>query len=282
MSWSPTRIAPGGRVLEARHHAQRRRLAAARRAEQREERAGRDREVEVVDRGHRAEALGQPDQVQVLDLTGHHRSAGHRAALSFVWSELRSRAGCGAGAPPRSRVSVADGLLEGLLVLGLLGGVSGHEDLRLSRASRRSGRSAGCRRASGSIFAIASLHALHRGDVLDVRGDRGRVGRVVVVVHAASRRSSWCAAIAGISMLSVHSVPPDSGSAKPKSSPRADDVAGPADDGHDVLVLERGRGSRCPSPDGSGPSRAASGSSVGRGVEVVVGEVRRGPCPARA
>ena len=67
-----------GRVLEARDHAQRRRLAAARGPEQGEERAGRDGQVEVVDRRHGREALGQADQVQVLDLTGHDGGTGHR------------------------------------------------------------------------------------------------------------------------------------------------------------------------------------------------------------
>ena len=42
-----------GRLLEARDHPQRRRLAAPRRPEQREELAALDREVEVVDRGRR-------------------------------------------------------------------------------------------------------------------------------------------------------------------------------------------------------------------------------------
>ena len=47
-----------GRLLEAGDHAQRRRLAAARRAEQREELALADPQVEIVDDGHVAEALG--------------------------------------------------------------------------------------------------------------------------------------------------------------------------------------------------------------------------------
>ena len=54
-----------GRVLEAADHPQRRRLAAARRAEHRVEGAALDRERELVDRGHVAEALGDLLQVDV-------------------------------------------------------------------------------------------------------------------------------------------------------------------------------------------------------------------------
>ncbi len=54
-----------GRVLEAADHPQRRRLAAARRAEQRVEGAALDRERELVDGGHLAEALGDALEVDV-------------------------------------------------------------------------------------------------------------------------------------------------------------------------------------------------------------------------
>ena len=68
----------GGRLLEAGHHPQRRRLAAAGRAEQGEERPRRDREREVVHRDERAELLGH-----ALDLergtTGSRRGVGRRA-----------------------------------------------------------------------------------------------------------------------------------------------------------------------------------------------------------
>ena len=68
----------GGGVLEAGHHAQRRRLAAARGAEQGEERARGDGQVERIDRRHGRESLGQADQVQVFDLAGHDGGTGHR------------------------------------------------------------------------------------------------------------------------------------------------------------------------------------------------------------
>ena len=52
-----------GRLLEAGDHPQRRRLAAAARAEQREELALADREAELVDGGEVAEALGDLAQL---------------------------------------------------------------------------------------------------------------------------------------------------------------------------------------------------------------------------
>ena len=47
-----------GRALEAGDHAQRRRLAAARRAEQADDLARRDRQIDVVDGDEGAELLG--------------------------------------------------------------------------------------------------------------------------------------------------------------------------------------------------------------------------------
>ena len=57
-----TRMRPRRRVLEAGDHAQRRRLAAARRPEQRDERSALERERDVVDRHHRRgpRASGSP------------------------------------------------------------------------------------------------------------------------------------------------------------------------------------------------------------------------------
>jgi hypothetical protein len=54
---------PVGRLLEARHHAQRRRLAAAAGAEQGEELARRQLEAQLVDGDDLAEALG--DRIQL-------------------------------------------------------------------------------------------------------------------------------------------------------------------------------------------------------------------------
>ena len=69
--------AAGGRRLEAGHQAQGRGLAAAGRSEQREERPGRDREVEVLDRGEAGEPLGDADQFEVG--AGVVEGAGHQA-----------------------------------------------------------------------------------------------------------------------------------------------------------------------------------------------------------
>ena len=59
MSSPPSVIAAGVRLLEAGDHAQRRRLARARRAEQREELAVRDVQVDVVDRDDVAVGLAR-------------------------------------------------------------------------------------------------------------------------------------------------------------------------------------------------------------------------------
>jgi hypothetical protein len=61
-----------GRLLEAGDEAQGRRLAAARRAEQREELAAGDAEVEVIDRRHVGEVLRQFDQLNLA--AGHFPS----------------------------------------------------------------------------------------------------------------------------------------------------------------------------------------------------------------
>jgi hypothetical protein len=58
MSWPSIRMRPAVGRLEAREHAQQSGLAAARAAQQREQLAARDLEIDAVDRGDRAEALG--------------------------------------------------------------------------------------------------------------------------------------------------------------------------------------------------------------------------------
>ncbi len=61
---------PGVRLLEAADHPQRRRLAAARRTEQREERARGDLQREVVDGDHVVEALAHAEQADVRRCRG--------------------------------------------------------------------------------------------------------------------------------------------------------------------------------------------------------------------
>src|SRR5205823_13434274 len=68
---------PGVRLLEARDHAQARRLAAAARAEQREELALADRERDVVHRGNLAEAF-----TDALQRDRHAPVLGHAASLN--------------------------------------------------------------------------------------------------------------------------------------------------------------------------------------------------------
>ena len=58
MSASPSSTRPGGRALEAGDDAQQRRLATPRRAEHRHELALPERQADVVERDHRAEAVG--------------------------------------------------------------------------------------------------------------------------------------------------------------------------------------------------------------------------------
>jgi hypothetical protein len=74
--------APLGRLLEAGDHPQRRRLAAAARAEQREELAAGDVEVERADRHHVAEALRD-------GLEAHARSGLHVLTLCAVATEAQ-------------------------------------------------------------------------------------------------------------------------------------------------------------------------------------------------
>ena len=79
---------PGGDVLEAGDHAQRRGLAAARRTEHREELAVFDVERQIVDRGDFMEALGYTVETNV----GLCQSAPHKGALGTAgapeWGEF--------------------------------------------------------------------------------------------------------------------------------------------------------------------------------------------------
>ena len=89
---------PVGRLLEPGDHPQRGRLAAAGRAEQREERPGRDRQGQVVDRDEGAEALRDAFQPQVAARRLRRRSpsvADHLLErLAERWSP-RPASGCG-------------------------------------------------------------------------------------------------------------------------------------------------------------------------------------------
>ena len=66
----PTRMLPRVGLVEARDEAQRRRLAAAARPEQRHELARLEREVDALERRHGAEGPPQPAQ---LDVGRHQR-----------------------------------------------------------------------------------------------------------------------------------------------------------------------------------------------------------------
>ncbi len=92
MSVSPIRIWPALGVLEAGDHPQGGRLAAPRGAEQREERALRDGQVERVHGGELAEALGQPDQPEVAGLVlGHQLAVRSEKALEYLVSSSAVR-----------------------------------------------------------------------------------------------------------------------------------------------------------------------------------------------
>ena len=81
-SFPSTRTVPARRVVEARDQLRRRRLAAARLADERDAAAGRDLELEAVD--HRLAAVGEDDPVE-LDATverGRARSRPGRSTMS--------------------------------------------------------------------------------------------------------------------------------------------------------------------------------------------------------
>src|SRR5262249_40176444 len=84
----------GGRALEAGDHPQRRRLAAARRTEQREEFARVDEGVDAVDRDRLVEALGQRAELNLA--AGHYAAASSpersRRADTFVFEVRRPSA----------------------------------------------------------------------------------------------------------------------------------------------------------------------------------------------
>ena len=88
-------LALGG-LLEARDHPQGRGLAAARRAEERVERAALDRQAHRVDRDDLAEALGDVDD---LDVRGSRRGRRGRCA------GCRSVSGCATGTAASDRCS---------------------------------------------------------------------------------------------------------------------------------------------------------------------------------
>ena len=139
----------GGRRLEPRDHPQRRRLAAARGAEQREERALRDRQVEGVDGGELTERLGQPDELEVPGpVLGHQLAVRSEKARLYLVSSSAVRPRKTLARESTSAVGKMSGLLASVRVVlgeGLLG-------------------------------------ALHRRDVVDVGLDLRHDRRVVVVV----------------------------------------------------------------------------------------------------
>ena len=77
------------RLLEPRHEAERRGLAATRRAEQGEEGSGRDREVEFLDRGEPGEALLDADQFEVCasfgEFANRHGQDPSRIRWNSAW-----------------------------------------------------------------------------------------------------------------------------------------------------------------------------------------------------
>jgi hypothetical protein len=75
----------GGRLLEPCDESQRRGLPAARRAEQCEERAGGDGEIERVDRGESGVLLADPDQLEVGAALGEG-SGRHQMPSSTFWN----------------------------------------------------------------------------------------------------------------------------------------------------------------------------------------------------
>ena len=103
--------APLRRVLEAADHPQRRRLAAARRAEHRVERAALDRERELVDRGHLAEALGDLLEVDVRLGAAERREGvvlgrrgGRRGGLAHAETVPAPRSRAGRRSPKTAQV----------------------------------------------------------------------------------------------------------------------------------------------------------------------------------
>ena len=90
------------RVLEAADHPQRRRLAAARGAEQREEVAALDRERELVDGGHLAEALGDILEMDVGLAALQRLERGAVVAGCLGRRRRRSRSSAHVLAEPRS------------------------------------------------------------------------------------------------------------------------------------------------------------------------------------
>src|SRR5690606_10978878 len=71
---------PGRGVFEPRDEPKGRGLATARRPEQREERARRNRQIEVLDRGEPRKTLLDADEVEVRTAFGESARGGHRQA----------------------------------------------------------------------------------------------------------------------------------------------------------------------------------------------------------
>ena len=210
------RMRPGGRLLEPGDQPQGRRLAAAGRAEQREERAGRDGEVEVLDRGEPGKALRDPDQLQVGAGLGEHsrlaiRRPGSRSGTPPGTSAPRRGSACGRCAP--------------------------------STGSSSSGKISWLSARSGSILTAASLAPDDGRDVVHPGGDLGGDLRLVVVVDELSAFVLRGEPI-GITKLSLQSVPPASGMRElpvvAGLGVERGDVARPADRGEGVAAL-RGR-----------------------------------------
>jgi hypothetical protein len=124
--------APARRLFEPGHHAQGRRLAAAGRAEQGEERAPRDDQAEVVDGGEVGEGLGDVLQTQV--------ALASRKPLAF----LRA-------------ISCPSPSAQMALYSASSSGVSARNPWMLLSAMNSSlGKMNGLSASSGSIFAISS------------------------------------------------------------------------------------------------------------------------------
>ena len=98
-----TVIVAGRRLLEAGDDAQRRRLAAARGAEHREELAAAHVEADVVDRGDRRRA----DREFLGQVAHAERRVGHRAFRAWARDGAASGRGCATTAAPAARSDAA-------------------------------------------------------------------------------------------------------------------------------------------------------------------------------
>ena len=85
-SLPPMRMRPAVGSSRPGDESQRRRLAAARRAEQGEERPGGDREVEILDGGESGEPLGDADELEVGARLGERCPCRHQTPSSTFWN----------------------------------------------------------------------------------------------------------------------------------------------------------------------------------------------------